>query len=205
MADLEKHAGQRLQDVGLVHDGDLLASVLERVVEREFDDLARSLAGVDPGRNRDRVRIVSDRDVVFEGDVKAAEVFSHQHDVDIVESSPGDHAPNRTHIGVKAELLAQANIDRAESAADRRRQRALQGKPRAPDAVQRRLRQRITAFLDGRQAALADVPLERGAKRFENIDGRFHDLRTDAVARNERCGKLRFGLSRHFHTLVNES
>ena len=37
-ADLEKHAGQRLQYVGLVHDGDLLASVLERIVEREFDD-----------------------------------------------------------------------------------------------------------------------------------------------------------------------
>src|SRR6478752_4955605 len=132
---------------------------------------------------------------MFESDIKTAEIFPHQHDVDIVESSSGNHASNRTQIGVKAEFLAQANIDRAESSADRRRQRAFQGKSRAPDAVQRRLRQRITAFLDGRQAALADVPLERGAKRFENIDGRLHYLWTDTVARNERRGRLRFGLS----------
>ena len=36
VADFEKHAGQRLQDIGLVHDGDLLAPILERIVEREY-------------------------------------------------------------------------------------------------------------------------------------------------------------------------
>ena len=61
------------------------------------------------------------------------------------------------------------------------------------------------AFLDGRQATLPDVPLERGAERFENFDGRFHDLRADTVARNECRGKLRFGLSKHFYTLGGES
>ena len=64
-----------------------LRPLLERVVERELDDLARSRAGVDAGRNRDRVRIVADRDVVLEGDIKAFEILSHQHDVDIVVSS----------------------------------------------------------------------------------------------------------------------
>jgi hypothetical protein len=90
---------------------------------------------------------------VFEGDIKTAEIFSHQHDVDIVESSSGDHAANRTHIGVKPEFLAQTNIDRSKPAADRRCQRTLQRQPRAPDAIERRLRQRIMTFLDGRQAA----------------------------------------------------
>src|SRR5205085_12349672 len=115
----------------------------------------------------------------------------------ILESSPGNHGSNRAHIGVKAEFLTQTNIDRAESSADRRRQRALQGEPSTTDAIQRCLRQRIVTFLEGRQPALADVPLKRRAERFENIDGRLHDLRADTVAWDECRGKLRFGLSRH--------
>ena len=97
---------------------------------------------------------------------------------------------NRTHIGVKAEFLAQADIDRPEPAADRRRQRALQRQPRAADAVERRLRQRIVLSSMAAMPALLDVPFERGAERFENFDGRFHDLGADAVAGNECRGKF---------------
>ena len=118
---LEKHAGQGLQDVGLVNDGHLLSSVLERVIKCKLYDLAH-------------------RDVMFEGDIETAEIFSYENDVDIVESTPRDHASNRSHVGVKAELLAQANVDRSKSSADGRRQRSLQGKPRATDAVQGSLR-----------------------------------------------------------------
>ena len=72
-----------------MNDGDLLASVLERVVKGKLDEFARSFARVDAGRNGDGVRVITNRDVVFKGDVKTPEVLSHEYNVDIVESSLG--------------------------------------------------------------------------------------------------------------------
>ena len=82
---LEEDAGQRLQHVGLVDDGDLLAAVPDARSRRRTRTMRRDARpGVDAGRDRDGVRVVADRDVVLEADVQPLEVLADQHDVDVL-------------------------------------------------------------------------------------------------------------------------
>ena len=126
-AGLQEHAGQRLQHVGLVDDGDLLAAELQRVVEGEARDPARSRPRVDAGGDSHRVRVVADRDVVLEGDVETFQVLADQHEVDVLEAPARHQRVRGAQVGVELEFLAQPHVDGAEAAADRGGERALQG------------------------------------------------------------------------------
>ena len=125
--------------------------------------------------------------VVLEADVQAFEVLADQHEVDVVVAAAGNQRARGAHVRVQLELLAQPHVHRAEAAADRRGERALQGEARAPDAVEQRRRQRIADLGDGGVAAFLDVPRERAMPSASRIgDHRFGDLGSDAVAGNER-------------------
>ena len=171
-------------------DGDLLAAELQRVLEREACDSAGTVTGIHAGRDRHRVRIVANRDVVFEGDVEAFEILADQHDVDILEPAPRDQRVGGAQIGVEMEFFAQTHVDGAETAAHRRGQRPLQRQFGPVNTVQRGLRQRVPSGRDAGQAALLDVPDERGSQRLQHLDDGVYDLRTDAVAGDQRCGNF---------------
>ena len=124
---LEEDAGQRLQHVGLVDDGDLLAAELQCVVEGEARYPPRSLPRVDARRDSHRMRVVADGDVVFEGDVETLQVLPDQHEVDVLESPTRHQRVRRAQVGVEVEFFAQAHVDGAEAAADRGGERPLEG------------------------------------------------------------------------------
>ena len=126
-----------------MHDGDLLAAIADRVIEGEFGDPPRALPCVHAGRNGHRVRVVADRDVVLERDVKSLQVLAYHDEVDVLIASAGHQGPGRAKVGVKLEFLAQPHVHRAEAAADRSGQRPFQREPGAADAVQRRRRKRV--------------------------------------------------------------
>jgi hypothetical protein len=91
-----------------------------RIVEREAGDAAAAFARIHPGRYAHRTRIVADLDVMLVRDVEAFDVLAHQHDVDVLVA-PGNDGARRPHVGVQHEFFAQADVDRAETAADRGR------------------------------------------------------------------------------------
>ena len=93
-------------------------------------------ARVDAGRDGDRLRVVADRDVVLEADVESLEVLADEHEVDVLVAPARASWSGRAQVGVEAELLPQADVDRAVAAADRRRQRALERQLGAADAVE---------------------------------------------------------------------
>ena len=90
-----------------------------------------------PEAMRDGMRIVANRDVVLEAHVEAFEILADQHEVDVLVAPAGHQRARGAHVGVELEFLAQAHVDRAEAAADRRGERALEREPRAADAVER--------------------------------------------------------------------
>src|ERR1700733_13925293 len=83
---LQKDAGQHLHDVGLVHDGHLLAACCNGMVEREFQETAAALARVHARGHGDGVRVVVDLNVVLMSNVQALQVLAHDHQIDFVET-----------------------------------------------------------------------------------------------------------------------
>ena len=133
------------------------------------------------------MRIVADRDEMFEGDIEALDVLADQDEIYVFVATAGNHGLDRSQIGIKLELLSQANVDGAESAADRRRQWPLQRQPGAPDAVDEGSRQWIAATADAGHAALLKIPFERRSQRIEHTRYGFRDFGTDAVAGYQGC------------------
>ena len=142
LRDAQEEAVGELHDVRLVDGRDLAAAVAARVVEGELDDPARP-------RDRDRLdrdarvavaqlaavlldpvdQLVGVRRALLELDagVEVLGVLADDDQVDVVEARA--HASiglARPHLRVEVERLAQADVDRAEAAADRRRDRALE-------------------------------------------------------------------------------
>lgn len=72
-----------------MHDRDALAAMAQRVFEGVLRDPPAASAGVDPGADRDGMRIVADRHVVLERDVQTFEVLADQHQVDILVAPAG--------------------------------------------------------------------------------------------------------------------
>ena len=186
---LEEDAGQRLQHVGLVHDRDLLPTVAHRIVERVLRDATGTRARVHARGDRHRLRIVVDRDEVLECDVEAFEVLADQHEVDLVVAAREQRACG-ADVRVELELLAQADVDRAETASDRRGQRPLERKAGAANAFERRGGEWVARGGNRRHAGLLRFPRERRAECFEDALRHGDDLGADAIAGDERRGNF---------------
>ena len=119
--------------------------------------------------------------------VEVLGVLAHDDQVDVVEAAADARiALARAHLRVQVELLAQRDVDRAEAAADRRRDRPLQRDAGLADRVEDVGRQRVAAvLLHHVRAGLAHVPLELDAGRLENAPRRLCQLRPGAVAGDE--------------------
>src|SRR5471030_104118 len=110
-----------------MHHSDLLSSVLQRVFERKSDDPLARVACINPCRDRDCFWILADRNIVFVGNIEAAQIFPHENEVDLVITS-GDYGTHGSDIGKKLKLFAKSNVGRTEPLADRGRQRTFEGK-----------------------------------------------------------------------------
>ena len=164
LAGFQENAGQCLQHVGLVHQSDLFAPEFHGMLKGERTMRRATLARVDAGGHRHGMRVVADRDVVFEGDVEAFEVFAHQDQVDIVEAAARDQRLRGAKVGVKQELFPQPDVDGAEAAADRRCQRAFQRQLVAADAVQAWPAAADRRRLRFRRGRLPGVPIRTGRR-----------------------------------------
>ena len=125
--------------------------------------------------------------LVLDAGVEVLGVLAHDHEVDVVEARADARVGlARAHLRVEVEALAQADVDRAEAAADRRRDRALERDPVAPDRVERLVGQRVAAVRRHHVLArLADVPVELDAGRLEHAARRLGELGAGAVAGDE--------------------
>ena len=78
--------------------------------------------------------------------------------------------------------MAQGDVDRPEACPDRRRDRAFERDPVAPDRVERRRGERCARGLHHVDTRLLDVPLEADARSLEHATGRLGELGPGAVA-----------------------
>ena len=116
--------------------------------------------------------------------VEVLGVLADDDQVDVVEAGADALVRlARPHLRVHVELLAQADVDGAEAAADRRRDRPLQRGAVPADRVERLLGQRVAAVrLHHVGAGVLDVPVELDAGRLEDAAGRLGQLGPGAVA-----------------------
>ena len=94
------------------------------------------------------------------------------------------------HQRVQVEGLAQSNIDAAEAASHRGRDRTFERDLVLADRLQNVVGQGCAVLGDGSFARLVDVPLELDSRSLENPYCGFADLGADAVARDQRYGVL---------------
>jgi len=106
-----------------VHNGHLLAAIAYRVFERKLGDAPAARAAIDPGADRDRVRVVVNGDVVLKANVETLEILAHQHHVDVFVAPSRNQGAGWTHVGVEMKLLAQSHVRGAIATACRRGQR----------------------------------------------------------------------------------
>jgi hypothetical protein len=182
---IEEEPLRVLEDVGLVHERDLLAPVRERVLER----VAHDALGAEARDHRDRLgrgaRIIADAHVVLVPDVQPFGVLAHEHEIDVVEAAGHDGA-GRTHIRVEIERLAQRHVDRAEPFAHRRLERSLERDARLLDGIERGVGHRVAPAADAGDAGDLGIPGDVGAGGGEDADGGVGDRRADAVA-GDQC------------------
>src|SRR5581483_382462 len=116
--------------------------------------------------------------LVLDAGVEILGVLPDDDQVDVVEAAAdAGVALARAHLGVHVELLPERDVDRAEAAADRRRDRALERASRLAYRLEDVGWQRVAAVLvHDVGARLAHVPLELGAGRLENAARRLRQL-----------------------------
>ena len=112
------------------------------------------------------------RDVVLDADVQPFGVLADQHEVEVLVAPAGNDRVRRAHVGVEVERLAQRDVDRAVAFADRRLERTLERELGALDRVERRVGNRIAVARDAGHAGDLRVPLDVGARRFEDAHRR---------------------------------
>ncbi len=166
-----------------------------RVLERVTNDALRAVARDDGGRFGGGTRIGTDRDVVLDAGVETFRVLADEHDVDVLESPARNDGTRRTYVRVQIERATQRDVDRPIATADGRLERALQRETRALDRLDGLVRHRIIELVDGGHAGEPSVPFEFGARRFENAYGRVGDVRSDAIAGDQRAGNAHMSFS----------
>ncbi len=174
-----------LQDVGLVHHGDLLAAGLAGQVEGVAHDALGALAG-DLLRQQRGFAVFRDR-LAFT-DVRALGVLAHGDQVHARrEARLGVRERlGRTHVGVQVEVAAQGHVDRTEALAHRRGQRALQGHTIPADGIQRGLGQQVTVLFQRDEAGIGVFIGQADLEGVEHVQGGVHDLRANTVAADDR-------------------
>ena len=185
---LEKDPGERLHDIGLVDDGDLLAAGGQGVLERELDQSAAPLPGIDAGGHGDRMRVVVDLNVMLVTDVQALEVFAHHDEVDVVEAAARNQCAGGAEIRVQLEFLAQPDVGRSIAASGGGLERTLQREACPADARDRLRRKRVSRGLDAFQSGGLAIPLEGRAERIEGREYGVDDFGTNAVPGNQGGG-----------------
>ncbi|MNT11685.1 hypothetical protein D3C72_1465780 [compost metagenome] len=180
----QEQARGRLDDVGLVHGGDLLAAGAAGQLEGVTHDALGALAG-DAGAG-ERGLAVGRHFLAF-SQVRTFGVLTNGDQVDVVETRLGvREGVGRTHVGVQVKVAAQADVDRGEAATDRRGQRALQCDLVARDRFQGHRRHQIAVLLQGHQAGVGVFVLQASLELVEHEQGGVHDFRANAVAADDR-------------------
>ena len=125
--------------------------------------------------------------LVLDSGVEVFGVLADDDQVDVVEArAHAGVALARPHLRVHVELLAERDVDGAEAAADRRRDRAFQRGAGLADGVQHCGRKRVSAeTVHHVGAGFLHVPLELDAGRLEDTARRLRELGAGSVARNE--------------------
>src|ERR1700722_14793583 len=101
---LEEYARQCLHYIGLVDDGDLLATRRNRVGKGVVEQATAAGAGIDAGGHRNRMRVIIDLHEVLVADVESFEILADDDQVDILEAASGDERSSGTQIRVEFEL-----------------------------------------------------------------------------------------------------
>jgi hypothetical protein len=134
------------------------------------------------------MRIVAHGNIVLERNVKPFEILADENQVDILEATAWHDCVRWAEIGIKLEFLTQTDVDGAEAAAHRGRQRSLQCQFGPMNTVQCGFRQRIPGGLDAGKAARLPISGERSTQSIQHLNHGFHDLRADTVSRDQGRG-----------------
>jgi hypothetical protein len=104
-------------------DSHFLAAIACCVFKRKFGNALAARSGIDPGADRDSVRVIVNWDVVLKADVEAFGIRSHQHKINgLVASSPNQGSGGPHDSGDESENFVWAELEAA-------RQRKRTGPP----------------------------------------------------------------------------
>src|SRR5579863_232983 len=178
---VEKQAVRELHDVGLMDGRDFLPSRALRVFKSKARDTRRGALGDDL-----QALDHAGRHDVLEAGVEILSVLTHHDEVEIVKGRADTRQLfHRPEVGVEVELLAQRHVEALVSAAHGRRQRAFEPHPGAPQRLDHRVKAGIFRAPPDHRRHFALLPLDIGARGFEQSKGGGGYFGSDAVARNE--------------------
>jgi hypothetical protein len=197
-----------LHDVALVHQGDAIALLVDRVADR----LAHQLLGAGDRHRLDADAAVGpDRDAhlrnqevdhllalgralgPLDAGVDVLGVLAEDDDVELLGAFYRRRRPlvvlDRAHAGVQVETLAHGDVQRANAAAHRRGERSLDGDLVVGDRVERHLRQVLAELgvgllphRDLHPGDLAPAAVGVGDRAVEDRVGRDPQVGADPVA-----------------------
>ena len=169
-----------------MHQRHLLPPVLQCVLEGVADRAVRTIPRDQRDTLRRRLGIVANADIMLGAVVQPLEIFADDHDIYFLEPASVQNHVRRSHVRVQIKRLAQRHIHRAVPFAHRRLERPFQRHAILLDGIERRFRNGIVVPGGRRGTGHLAVPGQIGANGVEHANGGFGDVRTDAVAGNER-------------------
>ena len=163
-------------DVRLVNGGHLMATVVDRPLEREAEHAlgAEYGDGLDAdtrvGANRPAPKPLDIGDQLerfrlslreLDARVEILGVLAHDHEVDVLvpAAHPGIRLA-RAHQRIEVQLATQRNVDRADAFADRRGQRAFDRHLVAPYRLEHVRRQRVAVLLHDPETGVVHLPID---------------------------------------------
>ena len=102
---LQEDSCQRLQNIRLVDHGNFLSAILDGIFKRKPRNTGTGIPAIDAGGYGDCPGIVADGDVVFVSNIEAANVFTHQHEVDVFIAT-GNKRAYRPDVAVELKFFA---------------------------------------------------------------------------------------------------
>ena len=178
---LEKKTVRQFHDVCFMHTRNSLALFAARKIERKTRDARRGFLSNDLQAFDD-----AGNDHMLESRIKTLGVFAHDDQIEIrIATGNVWQRANRTQVRVKIQSLAQTDVDRPETLADRCGDRPLECDFVPLDRLEQFVGQRVAEFLQRQSARVMRLPFDLDAGSFDHAHDRGGDFRTDAIAGNQ--------------------
>ena len=182
-ANIQKQSAGEFHNVGLMHDCDLLTSVLPCIVKGSTDNPVAPRSRHNPDSFGSALLCI---DVMLNAGVEFLGIFPKDDQINALKRRLDPfHRLSRPKVDVEVKLLSESNVDASEAHSDGGSKGAFQRYLVFGDRVECLLGQRIFESIDSGHSRLVNVPLDVDACGFDDFSRCFGDAGANPITRYE--------------------